>query len=212
MNDPIKNCKWALYPLGDITQWWGENEALYTKAFKDSYPDYYKEAKKFIHSGIDIVRPYGEHLFAVEDGKVTEVKDSPTGYGKHIRFVSKKEDGIQREWVYGHLSYIHVKEGDKIKAGQYIANMGNTGFVVSNDTANGFWNDNPYRGTHLHLGCRIRKDGKVQDYYNGAFGRIDLLPLFRDPKLTSSKVLKIASATQNKTLFQLSQVLRTVGV
>jgi len=213
MKSPVKDIKWLLYPLGDITQWYGENEELYTNGFKDSYPEYYEKAGKFIHSGIDIVRPYGEHIFAVEGGTVFSVENSSSGYGKHIKIrTDKDKDGVQRDWVYAHLSYIHVEEGDVVPEGFYIANMGNTGFVVSNSTGNGYWDNNPFRGTHLHLGYRIRKNGKVQDYYNCAFGRVDPLPLFLDEKLLSTKILKTASNLQDKTLYRFAQLLVKIGM
>jgi len=96
--------------------------------------------------------------------------------------------------------------------------------VVSNSTGNGFWDANPYAGTHLHLGVRdVVHDGKgwkysgykrglrVLNYDNGYKGRYDPLPLFRDPELLSSKIISLASDKQNKTLFQLGQVLRSIG-
>ena len=209
MNDPVKNCKWALYPLGDITQWYGENPLLYTKAFKDAYPEYYEKTKKFVHSGIDIVRPHGEHLFAVEDGIITKVVDDATGYGKHIKLETNHKT-YKLEWVYGHLDRIFVEKGQAVKAGQFIATMGNTGFVVSNSTGNGYWNANPYAGTHLHLGVRKRVNGKVQDYYNGAFGRFDFLPLFFSP--IALKVFYLAQTLKTRVYFQLAELLLALEI
>lgn len=200
--DPVKNCKWAKYPLGDISQWFNENPELYQKY-----------TKLVAHNGIDIVRPYGEHLFAVEDGVVTDVKDTADGYGKHIRITTAPDSsGEAREWTYAHLSYIHVKEGETVNRGDYVANMGNTGFVVSNGTANGYWSSNPYRGTHLHLGVRNRKNGRVVDYGNGYFGSYDPLPLFRDPSLLSSKIISMASDLQDSVLFAFGQLLRKIDM
>ena len=211
MIDPVKNMKWALYPLGDVTQWYGENEALYTKAFKVPYADYYKQAGGFVHSGIDIVRPHEEHIFTVCDGIVSKIVDDTDGYGNHIEITSN-HDGYNLEWVYGHLDRMFVTKGQFVKAGQFIGTMGNTGFVVSNSTGNGFWNANPYAGTHLHLGVRKKVASIVQDYYNKAFGRFDPLPLFLDPKLLSTKILKIASYKQDKTLFNFSSILKQIGL
>jgi murein DD-endopeptidase MepM/ murein hydrolase activator NlpD len=58
MKPPIKNCKWIMFPLGDIVQHYGEN------------PELYKKIDLAFHNGIDLVRPHGEHLYAVEDGVV----------------------------------------------------------------------------------------------------------------------------------------------
>ena len=205
--------RWAKYPIGDVTQWFGENPELYQKY-----------GSTVAHNGIDIVRPWGEHLFAVEDGVIAETKEDEGGYGKHVRLLSKPVDGVLRDWAYGHLSYINVKPGQEVRAGQYIGNMGNTGFVVSDARGNGFWDTNPYAGTHLHLGVRDvkhDKDGwkyrgydrglRVLDYGNGYKGRYDPLPLFRDPALLSSRIISLASAKQHLVLFQFGQVLRTIG-
>ena len=152
ISNPIKNYKNKKYPQGQVTQNFGENPALYMAV-----------CKMKSHNGIDIVAPWGTPLYAVEDGKVCEVKTDPSGYGMHIRFLAK-----DKEWTYGHLSQIDVKVGDEIKVGQKIANMGNTGFVVSDINASGFWvkGSNKYAGTHLHLTARKYKlDKKGWSYY-----------------------------------------------
>jgi murein DD-endopeptidase MepM/ murein hydrolase activator NlpD len=168
--------KLALYPKGDVTQWFAENPELYSRVMGLAG-----------HNGIDLVRPWGEPLYAVEDGIVVDVKDAPDGYGMHIRFVgdTKDKNGFQNQWVYAHNSKNLVKVGDKVTAGQHIANMGNTGFVISGATP--YWKTNPYAGTHLHIGVRkvkvLKKGGfsypgsdvklSVQDYNNGYKGSID---------------------------------------
>jgi murein DD-endopeptidase MepM/ murein hydrolase activator NlpD len=129
-------------------------------------------------------------MFAVEDGIVLEVNNHPGGFGKHVRFLSNAKDakGYQREWTYGHCDRIFVKIGDTVSAGRQIANMGNTGFVVSGATP--FWKNNPYAGTHLHLGLRLMKvktrggwayagsmiKHDVIGYNNGFKGAIDPAP------------------------------------
>lgn len=148
------------------------------------------------HNGIDFVQPHGSPMYAIEGAYVVDVKDDPRGFGKHVRLISRHRDenGNHNEWTYGHCSKIHVKQNETVKAGDHIADMGNTGFVVSNATGNGFWTVNPYAGTHLHLGLRkIKRDAKgwsysgstfkitVQNHQNGYRGSIDpydtLLPL-----------------------------------
>lgn len=215
MKEPVKGMKWAKWPLGDVTQWFGENPELYQK---------YGSTKA--HNGIDIVRPYGEHLFAVEDGIIAYVdnEDAPRGYGRNLRLLHM-EHGEGREWVYAHLKAIHVKEGEQVKAGQFIAEMGNSGFVVSNATGNGFWDANPYAGTHVHLGVRdvvhdadgfkyagYSRKVRVLDYSNGYKGRYDFLDMFLPPALKSSKLIRLASALQNATVYQLGKVLQSIGL
>jgi murein DD-endopeptidase MepM/ murein hydrolase activator NlpD len=181
MKTPIKNLKISYYPKGDITQYFAENPVLYAKFGING------------HNGIDIVRPHGELMYAIEDGIVVEVKDTPDGYGRHIRFVSidKGDNGYYNEWTYGHCSRLLVNQGDGVKAGQAIATMGNTGFVVSGSTP--FWDSNPYAGTHLHLGLRFFKKPKTGGwsypgsdvkltsvgYSNGYKGSVDPVPLLQ---------------------------------
>ena len=141
------------------------------------------------HNGIDIVAPHGTPMEAVEDGRVVQVKSSPDGHGKHVRIVSRRadSDGFNHLWVYGHCDTILVEVGDRVRQGDVIATMGNTGFVVSGHTP--YWKYNPHAGTHLHLGLRLVKfanDGwsyegsdlrlKVNDYNNGYKGGVDPYP------------------------------------
>ena len=57
---------------------------------------------------------------------------------KAKRTIKKNGGGLQT--VYGHLSDIKVKSGQKVVRGQYIGNVGSTG----NST-----------GPHLHLGVKL---------------------------------------------------------
>ena len=180
MHEPVKNYTQTKYPEGDITQWFGENPAIYRRWGLKA------------HNGIDIVAPHGTPLMAVEDAVVVSVKLNPDGYGKHVRIMSKTHvNGNYRIWVYGHCSKVHVLVGEEVKAGEVIALIGNTGFVISGP--NPFWEHNPYAGTHLHLGLRIvrkNKDGwrynskmdriKVNNYNNGYKGAVDPAPYFRE--------------------------------
>jgi len=178
MRAPIKNYVNKEYPQGNVSQWFGENPDLYNKAVCITW-----NGEKIClkgHNGIDIVAPWGTPIYAVEGGKVVGVKTSITGYGMHVRISSKG-----KEWVYGHLSMIDVKENDVIEEGTKIGNMGNTGFVISGATP--YWEHNPYAGTHLHLGCRLTsetntpfsttyKNGDtvfVKNWDNGYFGAVD---------------------------------------
>lgn len=197
MHSPIKHLNLAYAPDGDLTQKFGENPSLYVRFGLKG------------HNGCDLVRPHGEPLYAIEDGTIISVKDDPGGFGKNIRLMSdySNEKGHHREWVYAHNSKNLVKVGDKVKAGDHIANMGNTGFTVSSSNANGFWKINPFAGTHLHLGLRlIRKRANgwsyegsnikidVVDYKNGYKGAIDPWHILKSLESTAPEA--------NKSLFQ----------
>lgn len=180
MKPPVKNLKLSLYPTGDVTQWFAENQKLY--AFMGLKG----------HNGIDIVRPHGETMYAVEDGEVVSVKEDPAGFGMNVRILAtkKNQNGKYNLWVYGHNSKNLVKQGDKVVAGQPVALMGNTGFVVSGNTP--FWKNNPYAGTHLHIGLREAERGRgwsypgsktkfeIINYENGFKGSIDPYPFLAD--------------------------------
>lgn len=187
MTPPIAGYKHAAYPDGNVTQWFGLNAKRYGTI---CYPDPTMPGGKYCmagHNGIDIVAPWGTPLKAVCDGIIGDVKNSPEGYGKHLRLFSDVGEGIVEEWTYGHCSEILVKVGQHVVAGQVIAKMGNTGFVVSGATP--FWKYNPYRGTHVHLGLRYHRkwDGTgtyslsvgdlklvtILNYHNGYFGSVD---------------------------------------
>lgn len=179
LNPPIKNFKPYLYPTGDVTQFFGANHDLYSKAVC------YGSDCLQGHNGWDIVRKHGEPILAVESGKVVDVRNDATGFGKHVRILT-----IENEWTYGHLSEISVSLGQEVKAGQQIGKMGNTGFVVAGSTP--YWKFNPYAGTHLHLGLRkvrVPKAGEfwnvsypskdiryIENYSNGFFGSVEFKP------------------------------------
>ncbi len=180
MKLPFEGCVLKEYPAGSITQYFGENPALYARMSLAG------------HNGIDLVAPHGTPMVAVEAGTVVEVKDTPEGYGKHIRILTRAKDGICNQWTYAHCDTIAVQTGDVVTEGQFVATMGNTGFVISDNNGNGFWSFNPFKGTHLHLGLRkVKRDPKgwsyvgsnikisVPDYNNGYKGSVDPLPFFK---------------------------------
>lgn len=74
------------------------------------------------HKGIDIAAAYGTPIYTVDDGIVTKSYYSYS-YG-HVIFV-KHQNNI--ETVYAHLKQRNVVEGQKIKQGEKIGEMGSTG-------------------------------------------------------------------------------------
>ena len=212
MQQPVKNCKWIKYPIGDITQYYGENPKMYSALGLGLSS----------HNGVDIVRPHGEHMYAVEDGVICVVKDDAGGYGKYIRILSDAGLGRYREWTYGHMSQIGVKLGQKVKAGQFVGLMGNTGFVVSGDTP--YWGSNPYAGTHVHFGLRLAKKSStgwkypykespridIVNYDNGNKGGIDPLPyFFTAPKARMMRDL--AEKKKSALLYSFAEVLQKIN-
>jgi len=90
-----------------------------------------------MHTGIDIGAPHGSPVVAVANGYVV-FQGSLGGYGNAIMI----EHGDCRT-LYGHLSKIYVKAGEKVYAGQRIGAVGSTGLST---------------GPHLHFEVRTGKD------------------------------------------------------
>ncbi len=79
-----------------------------------------------MHWGLDFTAPIGTPIYATGDGTVTEVKGSKrsrVGLGLHIKI----DHGYGYETVYGHMNEFNVKRGQKVKRGDIIGYVGNTG-------------------------------------------------------------------------------------
>lgn len=74
------------------------------------------------HAGMDIANHIGTVIHAPADGKVTKVGFAG-GFGTVIRI----DHGYGVVTKYGHLSKAYVKPGERIKRGEKIAEMGNSG-------------------------------------------------------------------------------------
>ena len=97
--------------------------------------------KRRMHKGIDIVSGYGSNVKAAMGGVVT-YSGQMGSYGNLV--VIDHQNGFETR--YAHNSRLKVKKGEKVRQGQTIALVGNTG--RSN-------------GTHLHF--EIWKNGEAID-------------------------------------------------
>lgn len=79
-------------------------------------------AKPTYHSGIDLDGETGDPVYATADGIVTDAGSDDT----HGRNIQLKHSGGYRT-RYLHLSKILVRKGDKVKQGEKIGLVGNTG-------------------------------------------------------------------------------------
>jgi murein DD-endopeptidase MepM/ murein hydrolase activator NlpD len=93
------------------------------------------------HEGIDVSAPMGAPIVAPAGGVVQRVTWE-TGYGNVLEI--DHGDGIVTK--YAHCSKIVVRQGQKVKRGQIIANVGSTGLST---------------GPHVHY--EIHVNGKVVD-------------------------------------------------
>ena len=75
-----------------------------------------------LHMGLDLLADMGAPVLASRSGWVTAARES-WGMGKYI-VISHRND---IKTLYGHLSYIDVKERDFIRQGQVIGAIGKTG-------------------------------------------------------------------------------------
>ena len=80
-------------------------------------------AAKTGYKGIDIDGVFGQSVVAAGDGSVVYAGSGLRGYGELI--IIKHSDQFLS--AYAHNSRLRVKEGQWVKAGQLIANMGSTG-------------------------------------------------------------------------------------
>lgn len=74
------------------------------------------------HQGIDISNEIGTPIYATADGVVRKT-DYEEGYGKRMFIVH--EHGYETQ--YAHLYSFQVREGERVRKGQIIALMGNSG-------------------------------------------------------------------------------------
>lgn len=102
------------------------------------------KVKRF-HYGTDFSAPKGTPVYATGDAKVSYAKKSFTGYGWHLIL----DHGFGHKTLYGHLSKFNVKKGQKVKRGDLIAYVGNTG-----------------KSTAPHLHYEVRVKGKAVDPVN----------------------------------------------
>ncbi|MGW4483772.1 M23 family metallopeptidase [Amycolatopsis sp. NPDC004368] len=74
------------------------------------------------HLGIDIANSIGTPIYAASDGTVIQAGPA-SGFGLWVRI--QLDDGTIQ--VYGHMNSFSVHEGQKVKCGEQIAEIGNRG-------------------------------------------------------------------------------------
>ena len=106
------------------------------------------KTKKF-HAGMDFSAKTGTPIYATGNGKVIRVRKSRKGYGNHVKI----DHGYGYITLYAHMQKYIVKKGQKVKRGEVIGYVGNTGKSVA---------------PHLHY--EVHKNGKkvnpVNFFYN----------------------------------------------
>lgn len=197
--NPVPSAVLKKYPEGDVVQYWAESPELYSRAFGQT-DDFSKYAGG--HTGIDIRGPHRTPVAAAHDGIVYAVKTDRQSLGGlclWIRSPSLDLNG-QESCIttgYGHFDQIIVKAGQKLKQGDHIGYMGNTGFVISGGTP--YWGNAPAgKGTHLHFTLyeNIMKNGAWMPRFN------NLMQNSSDP---------LSYLTKGKELGGLTAILRNLS-
>lgn len=116
---------------------WPVNEARLTRGFFTKP----KKRRGRPHLGIDLASGRGTPIYSSHEGLVIYVGKEFRGYGRMIMVEGR--DGYAT--LYAHLSSASVRAGDRVRKGEVIGSMGNTGRST---------------GVHLHFEIR-RKDGPV---------------------------------------------------
>lgn len=99
------------------------------------------EGGEKFHNGVDLAAPYGDPIGSFADGVVDYIGESPS-YGQYIQV--KHDGGVTS--FYAHCSRLLAQPGQQVKAGETIAEVGDTGEVT---------------GAHLHFELRV--DGVLVD-------------------------------------------------
>jgi len=101
--------------------------------------DPFYKVKKF-HEGVDFTAPVGTEIYAAGNGVVTKAGRNFGGYGNQVVI----DHGYSYSTLYAHMSKILVRPGEKVKRGQVIGLVGNTG-----------------KSTAPHLHYEVRKNDRA---------------------------------------------------
>lgn len=100
-----------------------------------------------MHTGVDLTAQRGTPVYATADGvvKVAGRGEGTSGYGICVVI----DHGYGFQTLYGHLSAVKVRQGQRVKRGEMLGNVGTTGLS---------------RGNHLHY--EVMQNGvKVNPVY-----------------------------------------------
>lgn len=108
---------------------------------------HYKVPK--MHAGMDFTAPTGTPIYATGDGTVLRADAEASGYGNHIRI----DHGYGYVTLYGHMSKLKARPGQRVKRGEIIGYVGSTGKSTA---------------PHLHYEVRYNGDpiNPIDFYFN----------------------------------------------
>lgn len=79
------------------------------------------------HNGMDFTASTGTEIYATGDGTIESVTTSSRGLGNHVVV----NHGFGYKTTYAHMSKFNVRRGAKVKRGDVIGYVGNTGLSVA---------------------------------------------------------------------------------
>ena len=79
------------------------------------------------HYGMDFTAPTGTEVYSTGDGVVENITSSRRGYGNHIII----NHGFGYKTLYAHLDRFNVRQGQRVKRGDVIGFVGNTGLSIA---------------------------------------------------------------------------------
>jgi len=101
------------------------------------------------HAGLDFAAPQGTPIYATANGVVTTAGNMANGYGNHVVI----NHGYGYQTLYGHMFKVKARAGSRVKRGEIIGYVGNTGKST---------------GPHCHY--EVHKNGRKLDpvyfFYN----------------------------------------------
>lgn len=103
------------------------------------------EGGEKFHAGADLAAPYGEAVGAFADGVVDYIGESPA-YGQYLQI--RHAGGVTS--FYAHCSRLCVQQGQQVKLGEKVAEVGDTGETT---------------GPHLHFELRLNGELLNPVYY-----------------------------------------------
>ena len=161
--DMVKNKAKLLNAIPSIQPVSNKNLNRIASGFGYRIDPVYKDRRP--HQGLDFTAPQGTPIYATADGTVKEVGFTTSGFGNRVVI----NHGYGYETLYGHMYRFKARVGQKVKRGEVIGYVGNTGKST---------------GPHCHY--EVHRGGRPVDpiyyFYN------DLTPAQFD------RILKIAAA------------------
>ncbi len=112
--------------------------------------DPFTKARK-MHKGMDFTAPTGTPIYASGNGTIYRADSRASGFGNHIEI----DHGYGYKTIYAHLNKYNVKQGQKVKRGDLIGFVGNTG-----------------RSSGPHLHYEVHKNGKPVNPINFYYGNL----------------------------------------